>query len=140
MVVHLVIGVFIAVSVCLSVILKKLSLPAALAGGFIASCIYPAAGITGILMLGAFFISATLATKWKIEKKATIGAAEKNKGERTIGQVLANGGLAGIAAMVAIAYPPAMETCRLLLAAALASASADTARSARDRSGRTVRG
>src|SRR4051795_12586121 len=68
--------------------------------GFItAVCIYVGGGYAGLLMLAAFFVLGTVTTAWGLGQKQRLGIAEKNKGRRTSGQVLANAGVAGIAAL-----------------------------------------
>lgn len=110
----------------LSVKFNKLSLAGALTGGAIGCCIFFGAGFTGIAMLGLFFILGTLATSWKINTKIALEAAEKNKGKRTAGQVIANGGVAGILGLLAALFYGQQQLFQLMMAASLASATADT--------------
>src|SRR3954464_13474850 len=75
---------------------NKLTFNAAITGGVIGICIFLGAGFTGIAMIGLFFLLGTMATSWKIGTKERLGAAEQNKGRRTTGQVVANGGVAAL--------------------------------------------
>ncbi|MGI4750794.1 MAG: DUF92 domain-containing protein [Janthinobacterium lividum] len=112
--------------VFLSVKVKKLTLPAALTAALLGICLYLGAGYYGILMAAVLFLLSALATSWKINLKEALGAAEKNKGQRKTGQVLANVGVAGLMGMLCFFYPIKTELFRLMMAASLASAAADT--------------
>lgn len=118
--------VFLLVAVFLSVRLQKLTLGGGITGGIIALCIYAGAGLTGVTILGAFFLLGTLATSFGEKTKQTIGAAEHNKGRRTAGQVIANGGVAALAGMIAYCLPHYSTLMILAMAASLSSAAADT--------------
>ncbi|WP_217452197.1 DUF92 domain-containing protein [Mucilaginibacter humi] len=87
---------------------KKLTLAGAITGAIVGALMYKGAGLTGLLILAAFFIVAIWATKWQVAKKVAIGAAEENKGRRTAGQVLANGGVAALLG-AATGYIPNMQ-------------------------------
>lgn len=110
----------------LSVLYKKLTLIATLTGGVVAWFIFSGAGYTGVIMLAAFFILGSVATTWKIDQKQRLGFAEKNKGRRTTGQVLANGGVAAITGLLIWIYPAYKNIFIVMMAASLASATADT--------------
>jgi uncharacterized protein (TIGR00297 family) len=120
---------FIAVLIlcmALSVLSQKLTLIASLAGGVAATCIFIGAGYSGIVMLATFFISGSAATSWKMNVKQRLGFAERNKGRRKPGQVLANGSIAAIAGLLIWFYPPYKDFFIAMMAASLASAKADT--------------
>jgi uncharacterized protein (TIGR00297 family) len=110
----------------LSVRLKKLTWPGALAGGMIAVCIYAGAGLTGIALLGTFFILGTAATAFKKDWKEQEGIAEKEVSKRTAGQVFANGGVASLLGLLVLAFPQLAVSLQVMLAASLASATSDT--------------
>ncbi len=116
----------IAAGIFASVRMHKLTLAAALTGGAIALAVFAGAGFTGIAEMALFFILGTAATSWKATVKEQLGAAEKNKGRRTAGQVIANAGVAGITGCLAWLFPGHQELFRLMMAASLASATADT--------------
>lgn len=99
---------------------KKLTVPASLLAVLIGFLIRTGAGYPGLIMLGAFFIMGVLATSHKKELKANAGEQQ-----RTASQVFANGGMAAILATTAIFYP-LREELNLMMAASLASATADT--------------
>lgn len=88
-------------------------------------------GLMGGLMLIAFFVSSSLLSHYKENRKA--GAAEKfdKTGQRDLGQALANGGAAAAFAVVSglallAGQPGLAAACQCALVCALASANADT--------------
>ncbi|WP_207512856.1 DUF92 domain-containing protein [Longitalea luteola] len=117
---------FIGTMIAATIVLRKLTAVGALTGGCLAALLYKGAGITGIVMLGAFFVAGTAATAFGRRKKEKLGIAEKNKGQRTAGQVLANGSVAALAGLLAWLYPQQAGLWQLAAAASLASACADT--------------
>lgn len=122
----LIVAIIIVAGATLSIVLHKLSVAGALTGAAIACLLYKGIGTTGIIMLAAFFIAGTIATGIGPSRKERIGMAEKNKGQRSAWQVLANGGVAGIAGLIAWINPGQLIIAQLMAAAALASAAADT--------------
>ncbi len=110
----------------LSVIFKKLTLPAALTGGICAVLLTLSAGYTGLILMTVFFLLGTLSTAWQKEKKQRLKAAEADGGRRKAGQVLANAGVAAIAGALALIFPSIIDYCRLMIGACFAAATADT--------------
>jgi uncharacterized protein (TIGR00297 family) len=117
---------FICAMVTASIVFRKLTVAGAFTGGILAALLYKGAGITGIVMLGAFFVAGSAATAFGRSRKEQLGIAEKNKGQRNAWQVLANGGVAALAGLLAWVYPQHAGLWQLAAAASLASASADT--------------
>lgn len=117
---------FLILGMLLSVYFKKLTLPAAITGGLTGLLIYQGAGLTGIAMLTLFFILGSGATGWQLRSKQQIGAAEKDRGRRTAGQVIANGGIAALIGAIIWRMPQAAASHRLMMAGSLAAATADT--------------
>lgn len=113
-------------SMFFSVKKNKLTICGAITGGVIGCFIFLGARFTGIAIIGLFFLLGTLATSWKINTKEKLGAAEKNIGRRTASQVVANGGVAGITGLLSWFFVEQRELFQLMLAGALASATADT--------------
>jgi uncharacterized protein (TIGR00297 family) len=109
-----------------SIVFRKLTVAGAITGGVAGWCLYKGAGITGLLLLSAFFIAGTLATSAGAGKKERLGIAERDKGKRTAGQVLANGGVAALAGLLAWLQPGQAIMWQLTAASALSSAAADT--------------
>src|SRR4051812_27895785 len=99
---------------------RKLTVPASLLAALIGFLIVAGAGYPGLIMLGAFFIMGVLATSHKKELKANA-----DQQQRTASQVFANGGVAAILATIAW-FHPSREELNLMMAASLASATADT--------------
>jgi uncharacterized protein (TIGR00297 family) len=116
----------ICAGVAASIQFRKLTVAGALTGGCLAGLLYKGAGIGGIILLAAFFIAGSAATAFGRSKKERLGIAEKNKGQRTAWQVLANGGVAGLAGLLSWLNPEQSVLWQLAAAASLASASADT--------------
>lgn len=104
----------------------KLTRTGAITGDLIGISIYKGAGLTGLCMLATFFILSTTATKWQANKKAAIGAAEKDKGRRTALQVLANGGIAAVLGLMGWQSPEKIGIVQAMVAGSLAAATADT--------------
>jgi uncharacterized protein (TIGR00297 family) len=111
--------------VIVSIKTEKLTLSGALTGGAIAIFIFMGAGYTGIFILAAFFILGTAATVWRRKEKQHFKAAGDHT-KRNSGQVLANGGVAAMAGILAWFIPSQTELLRIMMAAGLASAMADT--------------
>ncbi|MCW3108196.1 MAG: hypothetical protein JWQ09_2702 [Segetibacter sp.] len=110
----------------LSVKAGKLTARAGLLGFIVGLLVFAGSGYTGIAMVAAFFLLGTTATSWGITQKQHVGLAEKNKGRRTAGQVIANAGVAAILGLLIVAIPGHKDLFRLMIAASLASATADT--------------
>jgi uncharacterized protein (TIGR00297 family) len=111
--------------IIISVKAQKLTLAGALTGGVIAVLIFAGAGYTGIFMLAAFFILGTAATTWKKKEKQRFKIGVDHT-KRNSGQVLANGGMAAITGLLAWFMPAQTGLFRMMMAASLASAMADT--------------
>ncbi|MDB5022822.1 MAG: hypothetical protein JWP78_577 [Mucilaginibacter sp.] len=110
----------------LSVKTEKLTLSGAITGGMIAVLIFIGAGYAGLSMLGAFFIFGTVATVWKKKEKRLVELKEDQSVKRSAGQVFANGGIAALTGALIYFIPAKTELLRLMMAASLASAMADT--------------
>lgn len=109
----------------LSFYTKKLTRLAAITGFFCAMIIYLGAGYTGLVLLAVFFISGTAATSWgrKLKQKLERNGEDSR---RKYGQVLANGGAATLMALLILIFPAHTSLFTIMLAATLASATADT--------------
>jgi len=105
---------------------KKLTSGAAIIAAVIGCVIFLGTGFTGIAMIGLFFLLGTWATSFKKKVKENLGAAETNRGRRTAGQVLANGGMAAIAGILASYFTLQEELFAMIMAGALSAATADT--------------
>ncbi len=120
------VSILLLTGMLLSILTKKLTLLAAVAGGIVGLCIYCGAGFTGIAMIAAFFLSGSTATSWKANSKEKLGTAEENKGQRKPGQVIANGGVAALCGVLSLLIPENAILFSVMMAASLSSATADT--------------
>ena len=80
---------------------------------------------TWLAVLMTFLIVGSMATKWRFEEKARISAEEANDGVRGWKNVLANGGMASIVAIVHYFYG-GHEWSYLVLCSAISVAASDT--------------
>ncbi len=107
-------------------LLKKLSFYGALTAAVTGILVFEGAGFTGIAMLIVFFVTGTAATSFRRSEKKQINIRLEQKRGRTAGQVLANGGIAGLMGLLAIIDTAHTSLYLIMLAASLASASSDT--------------
>lgn len=117
---------FLGIAMYLSVLLKKLTITAALTGGLISLFIFIGCGFYTLIFMAAFFILGSAATSWKIKTKQALGLAELNKGKRNAAQVFANAGVAAILGLIAYFIPSQKEVATLMIACVFSSAIADT--------------
>lgn len=110
----------------MSVTSRKLTIAGAIAGGIIGLLVFIGAGFTGIAMLAAFFVLGTAATSWKTEQKRAVKPHHDQSVRRNAGQVLANGGVAAITGLLSVIFPAQATLFVIIMAASLASATADT--------------
>ena len=109
-----------------SVATGKLTVAAAITGGVLGVLVYAGAGFTGIAMVAVFFLMGTLATSWKKGYKERAGLSEMNSSRRNAGQVVANAGVAAICGLLCYFFQQYAFVLRLMMAASLSSAMADT--------------
>jgi uncharacterized protein (TIGR00297 family) len=121
----LTLGILLA-GMLLSVKAGKLTLPAGLAGMLVGFLVFTGGGYAGILMLVAFFLLGVLATAHKKDRKAAISLTAGHPQKRNTGQVLANGGMAGLLGLLAMVDTRHWELYILMAGGSLASATADT--------------
>lgn len=120
------VAILLFIGVVESIRRSKLTVAGAIAGGLIGFSLFIGAGWTGIALLAAFFLLGTLATSWQRKQKAMTGMAQEKSGKRKLGQVLANGGIAGIAGLLTLFFPEQKESAVLMMAGAFSAALADT--------------
>jgi uncharacterized protein (TIGR00297 family) len=97
----------------------------AIAGAIVAFLLMAAGGLTAFLPLLVVFLVTLLATRWRAERKRSLGAAERHGGRRA-SQVLANLGAAGLCAVGAMFFPSRSPELMVGAMAVLAEAAADT--------------
>lgn len=123
---HLIFYALLIAIVTLTIVRKKLTVAGAVGGGILAIVIYLGGGWTGVAMLGLFFALSVTATRLQKNVKRILGVPNAENEQRTLGQVLANGGVAAIMGILAFALPQHKEIFLLMLASGLSSATADT--------------
>jgi uncharacterized protein (TIGR00297 family) len=123
---YLAVALGLGIGMFLSVRRGKLTTPAALTGGLLGWAIFLGAGFSGLAMLATFFVLGSWATSHRLTYKVQLGVAEANKGRRKASQVIANAGIGAIAGLLAWIFPSQAPVFQLMLAAAFASATADT--------------
>lgn len=111
---------------------RALTLSGVLAAVLVGTAVWMGLGWRGFLVLAAFFVLASGLTRMGYRRKAEAGLAEGQAegrgGRRSASQVLANGGVAAVAALLAaFASAPLPPILAAAFAAALATAAADTA-------------
>lgn len=110
----------------LSIAFRKIDVAGGLVGGVLAWSIFLGGGLGSLALLFAFFVLGSLASKWRILEKDKLGLAQEDKGKRSVRHAISNGGIAAVAGLLAWFYPQAQVLFLGMLAAALASATADT--------------
>lgn len=110
----------------LSVSSHKLTFFGALAAAVVGLLVFAGGGYTGFLMLVTFFLLGTLATSWEKDKKNQFKSGSDRATARDARQVLANGGVPAMLGLLVLWYPHHAGYFRLMMAAALSSATADT--------------
>ena len=109
-----------------SIASKKLTVGGAFTGAVMAILIYLGFGYTGVSMLATFFILGTAATSWKKKEKAAVKVQHDQSTRRDAGQVVANGGVAGLMGALSYFFPERAQLFDLMMSASLSSAMADT--------------
>jgi len=109
-----------------SILAKKLTILAAFTGGILACLIFVASGYAGVAMMTTFFILGSVSTSWQRRKKQAFADSQENRIGRSASQVFANAGVAAIAGLLIILFPQLANLLLPAMAAAFASATADT--------------
>ena len=123
---YLPVVLIIVAAAILRVIAQKLTFSGAIAGAAVGLLVFAGGGYTGFIMLVAFFLFGTLATSWKKQEKFRFKGRSDRSVTRNAAQVLANGGIAAILGLLVLWMPHYAGLFRLMMAAALSSAMADT--------------
>ncbi|MFJ5715367.1 DUF92 domain-containing protein [Neobacillus sp. NPDC093127] len=105
-------------------LLKSLTISGAVAAVLVGLAVYLGFGVNGLFLLGAFFLSSSLWSKYKSSQKRTIEEKLAKGATRDWRQVLANGGAAGLFSI--IHYISDDSTWLVGFAVSLASANSDT--------------
>ncbi|MBT2660812.1 DUF92 domain-containing protein [Bacillus sp. ISL-45] len=119
----LVIG-FIAIFSAASGYFKFLKPSGAFAAFFTGLFIWAGFGLRGLLLMGAFFITSSLLSRYKSKRKEHLGELHEKGSARDWAQVAANGGTAALAGLANFIAPDPVWL--MVLAISIASANADT--------------
>jgi uncharacterized protein (TIGR00297 family) len=122
----IIVYVVLLIAATLSFTTGKLTLTGAATGALVGLLTYKGAGYPGLIMLAVFFIAGSWATCFQLNKKIALGTAERHKGRRTAGQVLANGGMTALLGVWAWCNPGHSGIAAIMIAGSFASATADT--------------
>jgi uncharacterized protein (TIGR00297 family) len=115
---------FIVIGAVLAWKSKMLSPSGAVMAVLVGSCLTLGFGIKGIIVMGTFFVSSSLLSKWNGKKKSSLVEIHEKGSVRDWAQVLANGGIAAAAGLSAFFWPTPLSI--LALGISLASANSDT--------------
>lgn len=122
---QILLGVLLAAAVAaLAFRVGALTRSGALAAWGVGAAVFGVGGWAWAAALLTFFGTSTVLSRWRRGAKEVLGY-EKG-GRRDAGQVLANGGVAALCALVPLAFPFGIAHAHLLFLAALAAANADT--------------
>lgn len=104
---------------------RTVSRSGALGGFVIGVLIYACLGLAGWLLLLAAFVIASLTSRVGLRRKTILGIAEERKGERGVGNAIANCGVAVVAGILAVTTPY-HDLAVLAAVTALATGGSDT--------------
>ncbi|MDQ0231982.1 DUF92 domain-containing protein [Metabacillus malikii] len=120
---------FIILIICVSYIaykLKSLTLSGAITSVIVGFSIYLGFSYNGLLLLGCFFVSSSLFSKCKQERKSSALDIVNKGGQRDSLQVLANGGIPTLIALISIIELFSGHTLLAGFCISLAAATSDT--------------
>ncbi|WP_423407400.1 DUF92 domain-containing protein [Heyndrickxia sp. MSNUG] len=121
---QLIIPFFIATVAAASFYFKFLSLSGTVSAFVTGLFIWSGFGIKGLILLGIFFVTSSLLSKYKQKRKENLGEVHEKGSARDWAQVAANGGTAAIAGLMNILFPD--PVWMLAFSISLASANSDT--------------
>jgi uncharacterized protein (TIGR00297 family) len=105
---------------------KSLSTSGLVGTVVIGTSLFGFGGWQPFLLIVLFFVSSSVLTKFRYQRKAEIGVAEMKAGARNIWQTIGQGGVASIVAFVSALYPSSWAPLMVGLIAAIGEANADT--------------
>lgn len=122
---NLLFGVFFSAIISAAAYLRgSLSASGVFGGVLLGTVVYTGGGLPWAILLVAFFVSSSLLSHYKARIKEPLAEKFQKGHRRDLGQVLANGGAAGIAAL-AYAFTP-QQIYLIAFVGALATVTADT--------------
>jgi len=123
---QLLLGILLAVLISLAAYrAHSLSRSGALAAALLGTIVFGLGGLSWAVLLLGFFISSSALSRLFAKRKADLNEKFSKGSQRDAGQVLANGGIAGIFVLAQLAFPESYWPW-LAFAGALAAANADT--------------
>lgn len=118
--------VLLTAAVLLSIRAKAISWSGGLAGALIATGMYLGGGWLGMALLGLFFVTGSMATRWERSVKEAMGVAQEAGGRRSWVNAISNGAVAGGLGLAAWATGWVEPLAFPMMAAAVSSATSDT--------------
>lgn len=97
----------------------------AIAGAIIGLAVFAGTGWQGWTLLVAAFLAAAITSRLGLTRKAMLGIAESRQGRRSLGNAIANTGVAAMAALLAVTTPY-RDAALVALTAALVAGASDT--------------
>jgi uncharacterized protein (TIGR00297 family) len=115
---------FVGIATIAAYVLGHLSLSGSVAAFITGFSILLGYGMNGLLLLGVFFITSSLLSKYKRKHKEFLGEVHEKGSTRDWEQVAANGGIAALASLAQFLFPNPVWL--IAFSISLASANADT--------------
>lgn len=109
-----------------SIYTKKVDVKGAMMGGVVTAAMIAGASWIGLTLIIVFFGVGSAASVHRIAYKQSLGVAEKNKAQRSIPNVLANGAVAATCGILAFCLPEKAALFTIAMAASIAAALSDT--------------
>lgn len=125
---YILLAALLTAGVAFATVKRKLTLLASFTGVITALLLFAATGFVGVLLMTAFFIIGTTTTSHKKALKRSFESSGENS-PRDARQVVANSGMAALLALAILLFPHYKYEFTLMIAAAFAAASGDTASS-----------
>jgi len=121
---QLIIPFFIAIVALASYYYNFLSFSGTVSAFVTGLLVWSGFGINGLILMGIFFLTSSLLSKYKQKRKENLGEMHEKGSARDWAQVAANGGTAAIAGLLNILFPNPVWI--LAFSISLASANSDT--------------
>jgi uncharacterized protein (TIGR00297 family) len=103
-IVELLAGGLLILALALAAVLSKtIDIPGATLGAVISYGAFLAGGVSWLIIIVIFFAASSILTRYKYNYKRSLGSAQEKGGERSWPNTLANGIIAGVAALAEIA-------------------------------------
>lgn len=122
--------IFISIAIISSALvgysLKRIDFLGAITGIVLAFFIWYGGGEECLMALFLFFIFGSIASSWKLDIKNHHKLAQENDGKRSISNVFANGGVAGILSACSLLIPEGENIIKFMIIASFATACSDT--------------